>query len=448
MARRAPPKNASEPSAEPAEKRGRRTTPAGGEPPGPTPPEDAQGTMLLDSSLVSAATPTAANVDGLPGGQRQLSHWFIGAFLVGLGGELLSLWWVPGLAIFGYFLIGARLTSQMKNTERFGDSLYYLGFILTIWALIFSLGPFRSTDLTLKSSEVILQFGIALTSTAVGMTLRIWLLQRRHTLVDQDEESSETVARLVAAVVKELEGAVQAVAAARLRMSADMQGTAKSLSDQVVALGAQARSELASTNAEYVQQLRKYAEDVVPALTSLAQRLQAIDLPEDIIAARLEEAVGRVTAEIGDMQRRLQSSAGGFAGSFDESARQLQDGLTRLSQMVEEANAAGRRNAELSMDMGRANMQLVERFTEATTESTNATKTYTRVAQDMANAVQSLHSRLQSDVSAYEERLHTGADRLETAVRNASAKVEDLEELIGEGTDLLHEIAGNYEKAT
>src|SRR4051812_17057375 len=69
--------------------------------------------------------------------QKQLAVAFI-IFLV-VGGALAPVnAWLPAVSVGAYFLLGLFLTRTQKNSDKFADSLYYLGLLLTLWALLLS----------------------------------------------------------------------------------------------------------------------------------------------------------------------------------------------------------------------------------------------------------------------------------------------------------------------
>jgi hypothetical protein len=73
--------------------------------------------------------------------RRPLTAAFAFALLVGIIAVLTRNTGLAVLAIFGYFLFGIRLPKSERNTERFADSLYYLGFIFTLGALFVAMTP-------------------------------------------------------------------------------------------------------------------------------------------------------------------------------------------------------------------------------------------------------------------------------------------------------------------
>src|SRR5262249_4817920 len=79
-----------------------------------------------------------------------------GAYTVAYGVAVLTgivpvfvspqLWFVPVLAMAGYFLYGYGVSREGGFVFEFADSLYYLGFTLSVGSLLASLEPFHAAS--------------------------------------------------------------------------------------------------------------------------------------------------------------------------------------------------------------------------------------------------------------------------------------------------------------
>jgi len=104
-----------------------------------------------------------------------------GVFFILMGGfsenPYLSVLLTIGVMI-AYFLIGQKIVErELLTNEQFADSNYYLGFLFTLVSLasslyILSSGSMQGGLLT----HLIGQFGISISTTIVGLSLRIYLL--------------------------------------------------------------------------------------------------------------------------------------------------------------------------------------------------------------------------------------------------------------------------------
>ncbi|SAL81871.1 hypothetical protein AWB68_06296 [Caballeronia choica] len=95
--------------------------------------------------------------------------------------------WILGLAVpiaimLIYILIGVISPDPALTPEKFADSCYYLGFIFTITSIIFSL--FDLPNIGTQMSAIAVRFGAAMTSTVLGLAVRVVLVSFR---LDMDD---------------------------------------------------------------------------------------------------------------------------------------------------------------------------------------------------------------------------------------------------------------------
>jgi hypothetical protein len=121
------------------------------------------------------------------------------AFLIGVVGILalklsdLSPFWVAGwaAAVLVAYVAAAWVVGQLViEPEAIGDNAYYLGFLFTLTSLSVTLYQLvESADQTGALREIVSGFGIALSSTIVGIFLRVLLMQVRPDIVARDREA-------------------------------------------------------------------------------------------------------------------------------------------------------------------------------------------------------------------------------------------------------------------
>ena len=117
---------------------------------------------------------------------------FIVAFLVGAIGTIsLKENGVPAvysIALFFFvvlaYIIYCSHSAGLIRPEILGDNIYYLGFLLTLVSLSYTLYKFSSADNEID--QIIENFGIALSSTLIGVVGRVYFNQSH----DDDEIST------------------------------------------------------------------------------------------------------------------------------------------------------------------------------------------------------------------------------------------------------------------
>ena len=126
---------------------------------------------------------------------------FLVAFFLGAGGSVLLKAFgvhpfIPAAyaaIILGLYAFIAWAGGRVKiEPETIGDNCYYLGFLFTLAALAYTLfqvaDPATSGGRRIDIPEVISGFGLALSSTIVGVFLRVYLMQLRPDFVAKDRE--------------------------------------------------------------------------------------------------------------------------------------------------------------------------------------------------------------------------------------------------------------------
>ena len=132
--------------------------------------------ILVVSGLAGAAGIVVLKVYG--------DHWVYDEFMV----FSAAIWAAAVLLVYAF---AVRLTSHTQvEPETTGDNCYYLGFVFTLVSLaltLFQLGSFDTQSDILR--DIISGFGIALSSTIVGIALRVWFFQQRTDLLARDRET-------------------------------------------------------------------------------------------------------------------------------------------------------------------------------------------------------------------------------------------------------------------
>ena len=211
-----------------------------------------------------------------------------------LAGAISEFYESPAAAVVSmlvYLAAGFAFRAQVKNTERFADSLYYQGFILTLFALLLALAGNGAHKLT--SEGIIAQFGLAVWTTFVGMTARIIIIQFMTT-ADSDEEVKESISRYVTELNREVKMALdlfrsfrETVLTAAERLTEESKKSRRQ-SDEAVT---DAISVIASAAEKAVRQV----DDAVETLTG---RIVALEIPKEVVAEQIRAVAGVMRADL------------------------------------------------------------------------------------------------------------------------------------------------------
>lgn len=246
--------------------------------------------------------------------QQQMTAVFLACFALGAGATFVHPW-LPVLFVFIYFGIGLFTTRAQRNSERFADSLYYLGFLLTLVALL-------NATLGDKVTEQIVQnLGTGLSTTLAGLALRVVVLQFRETVSDQEEEAQagleaevrrvlDTFSALAEDVRKfhsQFTAEANAFAAGMIRMSAAVNAGARQMEPIAPALEAGLRS----------------------ALESFGRRLEQVELPADLFARQAEKSFRPIAAPVAAAAAELEASLSGMTTRL----ARLEQSLAKLGEL-------------------------------------------------------------------------------------------------------------------
>jgi hypothetical protein len=125
----------------------------------------------------------------------------IGCASISVTSTIASVWRpaVPVTVMLVYLVFALR--RQTRNTQRLADSVYFLGFLWTLYALIDSL--IRGGG-GITADRIFTIFGYALVTTAVGMFIRLALIQFQRTVDDQLEDAQDDIDTRVKSFVDNL----------------------------------------------------------------------------------------------------------------------------------------------------------------------------------------------------------------------------------------------------
>jgi methyl-accepting chemotaxis protein len=199
---------------------------------------------------------------------------------------------------------------RKKNTIQFADSLYYMGFLWALFALIATFVIWPAPKLT--TDAVLTTFGYALATTFCGMLLRLLIIQFQATLPDRLVHAQETIDRRVAALIRQINEATMDITSFRDRAINDLGGT---LHDLVRSL-ADVREKIAEQHRTMTTTMSAGFES---ALKDILGRLATIQMPQEIL-----------TTEVA----KLVATLGKRGEDFERAAQRLEKSLTQAAETV------------------------------------------------------------------------------------------------------------------
>ncbi|MGO6982526.1 hypothetical protein [Rhizobium leguminosarum] len=189
---------------------------------------------------------------------------------------------VPLLLMATYFLASLLLAGFRLHNEQAGDNLYYMGFLFTLSSLGVSLYLFAGET----SIETIVQnFGIAVTSTIAGVTLRILFNQMRRDPLDIERSVRHELAEMSRRVRTELDSSSREFSNYRR------------VSNQMLSEGFSEIARQAEKNGEEIRKaIESLSREAIKPIQDAAQQLSTvIENHNKIINDRNSDAAAKLT---------------------------------------------------------------------------------------------------------------------------------------------------------
>ncbi|MCU0892037.1 MAG: hypothetical protein MUE77_09895 [Sandarakinorhabdus sp.] len=267
----------------------------------------------------------------------------------------MPLWLLPAL-VFVYALwgwLGAGLTRQADTRHRFADNIYFLGFIFTMGSLIASFLPIAFSGGDPSVTEIYRAFGTALLSTALGLILRVLVMQYgpsadetaaqveedlvalTRRVADEAREIGEALSQARRGLVRHNEAMVEAVLGAtgkRLDAVVEEFGTATQSAADLLRVQADGTR----TEAEALRQkISVRADEIVEAARLMAEA-----------RTRLEGAMSSLAKPVEELGTKLATAS----TAAEDTASKLRDDVSRLATTLSNAVTGTERMAKALAD--------------------------------------------------------------------------------------------------
>ena len=340
---------------------------------------------------------------------------FLGFVLVGaayiswakLGGvSAVRVTGVPlGLMVLYALALGLARYFRLRDDQA-GDNLYYLGFLYTLTSLGVSLWQF-SVDA--GAEGIVTNFGIAISSTILGVALRVMFNQMRQDPVEVEQTARLELADAARRIRRELDETTLEFASFR---RANQQMSEEALADT--------RKHTQRLETQLFETVQRLAE---PLKTASEQSKETVDKLATALMSRLEETGKTLSTQ----KEKLASAAHAVTSSLEEmqgrlKAMQTPDGIIEIklqpfvSGFTKAVNNQSKASAEQMADL----QKIFAQFDKSVRElAQHVTETATRRSDDQ-KLLRDLISSMDA-ASAENRRLVTELDKKvsETATRRS-----------------------------
>lgn len=256
--------------------------------------------------------------------------------------------------MIGYSVWVRRRSHLPYGIEQFADSLYYLGFLFTLMALVFNLAPGLSGTSEAPGTVVVLErFGLALVTTIVGLGGRLYFIQFHREISDDEQDAQKLIseaafklareldqsvvylrdarAKAEQAIVENTEEAVKAIRKVAKSASAAMEKMAETTTDAVTKRTEEIVGMVQSASEESAGAMRDFTKEAIAQtrgiIDDFEKKVEALRLPEDLFAGVRDKLAG-VENGVDDLATTVNEHAEaskGFVSRIRESVVGIQD---------------------------------------------------------------------------------------------------------------------------
>lgn len=227
---------------------------------------------------------------------------------------------LPPVAILcGYALLVRGQVYFRLHPDRLGDNCYYMGFIFTLTSLSVALIQLEDAGENARAAlleTLIGNFGIALSSTIVGIALRVFFIQFRREIEDEEEQVREDLHKTAAALKDGLGLAVSDMENFRLRVVQVVNEQLLSAAKEFGRVQADLARMAMEENARYTETQKRMADRLDQQHVSL---MNDVDQARQLISSKATENF----EQLSEMQRSTTVSLGEVAGSVSSSVADL-----------------------------------------------------------------------------------------------------------------------------
>ena len=359
--------------------------------------------------------------------------WFAGSFLAGVVLLLLLRW--PSLLDQSAVVAAVVLCSiicfyafavwhwgrfRLRRDDRAADNLYYLGFIFTVCALGISLYRFSVAD-DGRIADIVGDLGVGISTTVFGLFLRVLFLQREDPADVEDRVQIELIDVAQATVDRIREtGAIVDQGQVHTRQTInELEETTKQWSSRLTERMKDLDRRLGEVQIPpdmITARLDPVLDNSAGSISRFAKRLDSIDAPADLVSRRLDHALAGMKASAPDL---LRETALELQKALNEALANARTQLDEAIKHIEQILVA--RATEIELPTGEINLRTektLDRFDES------AQHLITGMQRMGASLAQSEHTlaesprALEQSFESLRERLGNVFDQLEQHVSN------------------------------
>jgi hypothetical protein len=315
---------------------------------------------------------------------------------------------VPVIIMFVYAGVILAFRRLRLRLDQAGDNLYYLGFLYTLSSLAISLIEFGNNDKA--ASLIITNFGVAIATTITGLALRVLFSQMRsdpieteqlarvelaeasrHLRVELDNSAREfslfqkSLQQMIAESFQELQQTLDQTMHGNLsRFETGIEQFVGAVAD--ANQGFEGRSDA----------LRDSADKLVGNISNLAERIEAVQVSEEILLQQVLPAIDMIdksALQLGSTVENLSERIESIEISDDVFIKQLQPAINKFTEAAEisrQVTSADHVRAEAWAELAGEVKQMVDGIQDSLKGAQNSSVMYVEGAKSIQIAAEQM----------------------------------------------------------
>ena len=234
-------------------------------------------------------------------------------------------------------------TSDILSIDQKADSVYYMGFILTLVAMTSSLIALAYDD-ELRFNAIVINFGLALATTILGLAIRImWLQLSSQSLADAESILKEKIVKRSQDLAEQTENVVGSMTALSnqlnkvsepLKNNFDKLAMTMDINDQIINKLKQL-DQSAATAAQSLQLISALAQNLAASSADLKRNIDEETIQN---INNLKTSIIHTRPQVSELDNEISHSV----NSINESLDILQENIRKTDEMI----ANSQRNLE------------------------------------------------------------------------------------------------------
>ena len=300
----------------------------------------------------------------------------------------------------------ARTTGDV---ERCADNIYYLGFSLTLIALIVAMVFLHKSPSPAGLKDVLYQFGLGLCTTFFGLIGRIMLLQLDRASGDIREAVDRHIEEAASQLAAQLDIGIRYLSAAQTQMEETItkhtQHCGDALTSTTGVITAQSRQlgeelnalvgEIRNLRILYTGELKKSSKSMTSGIESALQTTSAaLSESTRVFHATLE----RIFTDLESRMTKVRFPAEVWERQIREASEGIQSQFKQVESVIETLREALKSQADSTREVAEATKQHYSVFNEANRQLSEQSNLIARELERIRSLRQQIHAEVESSV--------------------------------------------------